>query len=137
MGGGEVSRGIGELCATCFPRGAHIARLWARHLVSWPDDSSSQEEEEEDEQEEHEEVDEQREAGPKLPSGSTELEQGETEQEAEPHGQWRSWEWGSIMEEEECLAFDDPRLGFQHHSWWPLPGMFDPAGAGVTEGDGG
>ena len=68
--------------------GACIARLRACGLVSWPDDSSSQEEEEEEEQEEeeeHEEVEEQGEAGPEPPSGGTELEQGETEQEAEPH----------------------------------------------------
>ena len=70
---------------------AHIARLRARCLMSWPNDSSSQEEEEEDEQEEEEEeeeecaeVEEQGEAGPKPPSGSAELEQGETEQEAKP-----------------------------------------------------
>ena len=58
----------------------------ARHLMSWPDDSSSWEEEEEDEQEEEEEheVEEQGEAGPEPLSGGTELKQGETEQEAEP-----------------------------------------------------
>ena len=75
--------------------GACIARLRACRLMSWPDDSSSQEEEEEDEQEEeeedeqeeeeeHKEAEEQGEVGPKLLSGSAELEQGETEQEAEP-----------------------------------------------------
>ena len=76
----------------------HIAGLRTRHLVSWPDDSSSSSEEEEDEQEgdeweedeqeeeedEHEEAEGQGEAGPKSPSGSTVLEQGETEREAEP-----------------------------------------------------
>ena len=76
---------------------ACIARLGAHHLVSWHDDSSSQEEKEEDEQEEEEEeeqeeeeedteVEEQGEVGPKLPSSSAEIEQGETEQEAKP---WR------------------------------------------------
>ena len=72
---------------------AHIARLRACHLMSWSDDSSLQEEEEDEqeeedeseEEEEHEEVEEQGEAGPKPPSGGTELKQGETEQEAEPH----------------------------------------------------
>ena len=80
---------------------AHIARLMACHLVSWPDDSSSQEEEEGDEpeeeeedeeeeveegkQEEEEEHKEQGEVGSKPPSGGTELEQDETEHEAEPH----------------------------------------------------
>ena len=33
---------------------AHIARLWARHLMSWPNDSSSLEEEEEEQKEEEE-----------------------------------------------------------------------------------
>ena len=56
---------------------AHIAGLRARRLVSWHDDSSSQEEDEQ-------EAEEQGEAGPELLSSSTELEQGETEQEAEP-----------------------------------------------------
>ena len=67
--------------------GAHFARLGARCLVSWPNDSSLQEEEEDEqeEEEEHEEVEEQGEVGPKLPSGGTELEQGEMEQEADPH----------------------------------------------------
>ena len=74
-----------------------IAGLGAHHLVSWPSNSSSQEEEEEDEQEEdeqeqdeqeqdeHGEAEERGEVGPKLPSGGAVLEQGETEQEAEPH----------------------------------------------------
>ena len=87
--------------------GACIARLWARRLVSWPNNSSSQEEEEEDVQEEEEE---QGEAGSKPPSDSVELKQGETEQEAEPCRQRRSWEWGLIVEEEERLAFADPWL---------------------------
>ena len=74
---------------------ARIARLGARHLMSWPNNSSSEEEEEEDGQEEEEEdeqeeeeepaeVEEQGEASPKPLSSSAELEQGETEQEAEP-----------------------------------------------------
>ena len=91
------------------PQGAaHIARLGARHLVSWPNDSSSegedngqaeeeedgQAEEEEDgqaeeeegewEEEEPTEVEGQREASPEPSSGSAELEQGEMEQEVEP-----------------------------------------------------
>ena len=58
-----------------------------RCLMSWPNNSPSEEEEEEDEQEEgeeHEEAEGQGEAGPELPSGGMALEQGETEQEAEP-----------------------------------------------------
>ena len=66
--------------------GASIAMLGARHLVSWPDDSSLQEEEDEqEEEEEHKEVEEQGEVGPKPLSSGAELEQGEMEQEAEPH----------------------------------------------------
>ena len=89
-------------------KAAHIARLGAHHLVSWPDDSSSEEEddgqaeeedngqvEEEDRQVEEEEgereedptnVEEQGEAGPELPSGGMALEQAETEQEVKPRG---------------------------------------------------
>ena len=86
---------------------ARIARLGAHCLVSWLDDSSLEEEdngqaeeeddeqaeEEDDEQEddepegdEHEEAEGQEEADPELPSGSTALEQGKTEQEVEPRG---------------------------------------------------
>ena len=76
---------------------AHIARLRAHHLVSWPDDSSLQEEEDEqekDEQEEedepeeegeHKEVEEQGEVDPEPSSSSVELKQGEMEQEAKPY----------------------------------------------------
>ena len=98
----------------------HIARLGACHFMSWPNDSSLEEEddgqveEEDDEQEddepegdEHEEAEGQGEVGPKSPSNGTVLEQGKTEQEVEPRGQRRSWEWGSIMDEEEPLTFDD------------------------------
>ena len=74
---------------------ACIAGLRAHRLVSWPDDSPLEEEEEEDgqeeeeedeqeEEEEHEGAEGQGEAGPELLSDSTVLEQGETEQEAEP-----------------------------------------------------
>ena len=66
--------------------GAHIARLGAHHLVSWPNNSSSMEEEEEEQEEEekHEEGEEQGEVTPKLPSSGTELKQGQTEQEPKP-----------------------------------------------------
>ena len=92
--------------------GACIVRLRAHCLVSWPNDSSSveEEEEEQEEEEEHEEGEEQGEVGPKLPSSSTELEQGKTEQEPKPSRQRWSQEWGSIMEEEEHLTFNDPWL---------------------------
>ena len=84
--------------------GAHIVRLRVRRLVSWPDDSSSTEEEEE----KHEEGEEQEEAGPKLPSTNAKLEQGGSEEGPKPSRQRRSRDWGSTMEEEECLTFDDP-----------------------------
>ena len=74
---------------------ACIARLGARCLVSWPNDSSSEEEEdgqveeEEDKGEEEEDpmdVEEQGEASPEQSSSGVGLEQGETEQEVEPRG---------------------------------------------------
>ena len=86
--------------------------------MSWPNDSSSEEEddgqveEEEDEQDEEEDPtdgEEQGEVSPEPSSGIMGLEQGKTKQEVEPWGQRQSWEWGSIMEEEESLAFDDPQ----------------------------
>ena len=101
----------------CIPQeAACIARLGAHCLVSWPDDSSSQEEEEGDEeeeegeQEEEEEHEEQGEVGSKPPSGGMELEQGKTEHKAKPRRRRRLWEWGSIMDEEEHLTFNDPHL---------------------------
>ena len=51
--------------------------------MSWPNSSLS--EEDEQEEDEHEEAEGQGESGPKLPSSGVALEQGETEQEAEPH----------------------------------------------------
>ena len=71
---------------------AHIAGLGARRLVSWPDSSSDKQEEDEqeeddEEEDEHEETEEQGEVGPESPSGGMTLEQGETEQEAEPRKQ--------------------------------------------------
>ena len=93
---------------------AHIAGLGTRHLVSWPDNSSSEEEddgqaeEEEDEWEEDPvDMEEQGEASPKPLSGGMRLEQGETEREAKPQRRQRSREWGSIMDDEEPLTFDD------------------------------
>ena len=74
---------------------AHIAGLGTHHLVSWPNDSSS--DDDEPEGDEHEEAEGQGEVGPKSPS----------EQDVEPQEQQRSQEWGSIMDEEEPLAFDD------------------------------
>ena len=79
----------------CIPQEvAHIAGLGAHCHMSWPSNSSSEEEddeqteEEDDEPEgdEHGEAEGQGEVDPKLPSGSTVLKQGETEQEAKPWG---------------------------------------------------
>ena len=99
-----------------------IAELRACCLVGWPDDSSSEEEddeqmeEEDGEQEgdepegdEHEEAEGQGKADHELPSSSMALEQGKTEREVKPWGRRRSWEWGSIMDDEEPLTFDDPQ----------------------------
>ena len=67
---------------------AHIAGLGTHHLVSWPNDSSLEEEEDEQEEEEEPmEVEEQGEVSPKPLSSSTELEQGEMEQETKPQRQ--------------------------------------------------
>ena len=85
---------------------AHIARLGACRLVSWPANSSTLEEEDKEQEEEEgwEEVD------PKPPSTDAELEQGEGEGEPEPSRRRRLRDWGATMEEEERLAFDDLRL---------------------------
>ena len=61
----------------------------------------------EPEGDEHEEAEGQAEADPESPSSGTALKQGETELEVKPRGQQRSWEWGSIMDDEEPLTFDD------------------------------
>ena len=83
------------------PRGGHIARLRARCLVSWPNDSSSEEEDDDGQVEEEEgeweeedptNMEEQGEANPKPSSGSTGLKQGETEREAKPQKRRQSWE---------------------------------------------
>ena len=100
----------------------HIAELGACCLLGWPDDSSSEEEddeqmeEEDGEQEgdepegdEHKDAEGQEEADPKSPPGSMALKQGKTEQEVKPWGRQRSQEWGSIMDEEEPLTFDNPQ----------------------------
>ena len=63
----------------------------------------------EPEGDEHEEAEGRGEADPKLLSNGTALEQGETELEVKPRGQLRLWEWGSIMDDKEPLAFDNPR----------------------------
>ena len=87
----------------------HIVELGAHRLLDWADNSPSeeddeqmQEEEDKPEGEEHKEAEEWEEEDP------TNLEeQGETGLEADP--QRRSWEWGSIMDDEQPLAFDDPQ----------------------------
>ena len=106
----------------CIPQeAARIAELGACCLVGWPNDSSSEEEDDEQTEEEdgeqggdepegdeHEEAEQQEEADPKLLSSGMALERGKTEQEVEPQGRRQLWELGSIMDEEEPLAFDDP-----------------------------
>ena len=88
----KLAVGLANYVPCISQEAARIAGLGTHHLVSWPHDSSEEEEEdewEEDEQEEEEDehkAEGQGEAGPKLLSSSMALEQGETEQEAEP---WR------------------------------------------------
>ena len=78
-----------------------ITELEARHLLSWSDDSPSEEEDDEPERDEHEEAEGWEEEDP------TDLEeQGEMGLEADPRRQL--WEWGSIMDDEQPIAFDDP-----------------------------
>ena len=94
----------------CIPQEADcIAELRARHLLGWADDSpleeddeQTQEEEDEPEGDEHEEAEEQEQEDP------TNLEeQGKMGLGADP---WRqSWEWGSIMDDEQPLTFNDLR----------------------------
>ena len=107
----------------CIPQEVdRITELGAHCLMGWPNDSSSEEEddeqmEEEDgkpegdepEGEEHEEAKGQGEADPESPSSGAVLKQGETELEVKPRGQQQSQEWGSIMDDEEPLGFDDPQ----------------------------
>ena len=74
---------------------AHIVRLGACWLVSWPNDSSTLgeedeeqgEDEEQEEEQEHGEGEEWEETGPKPLSSDAELEQGGAEEESKPDGQ--------------------------------------------------
>ena len=85
---------------------ACIAALRTHRLMSWPDSSS--EEDEQEEEDEHKEAEGQGETGPESPSGGAALEKGEPKQKTKPQRQQRSWELGSIMDEEEPLTFYDP-----------------------------
>ena len=98
----------------------HIAELGMYHLVGWLDDSSSEEEGDDDGQEEEGDDNGQAEEGDygngQADGEGCDLEeedpanleeQGETGLEADP---WRqSWEWGSIMGNEQPLTFDNLR----------------------------
>ena len=95
----------------CIPQEVdHITELGAHRLLGWADDSPSeeddeqtQEEEDEPEGDEHEEAEEWEEEDP-----ADLEEQGEMGLEADP---WRqSWEWGSIMDDEQPLSFDNQQL---------------------------
>ena len=94
----------------CIPQEAdRVMELGARCLLGWADDSPSeeddeqtQEEEDEPEGNEHEEAEEREEEDP------TDLEeQGETELGADPRR--RSWEWGSIIDDDQPLTFNNPQ----------------------------
>ena len=105
----------------CIPQEADcIAELRTCRLLGWSDNSSEEEEDDEPTKEEdgkpegdepegdeHKEAEGWGEADPEPPSSSVALEQGKTELEVEP--QQQSWEWGAIMDDEEPLAFDNPR----------------------------
>ena len=100
--------------------------LGARCLLGWSNDSPSEEEDDEQIQEEDDkpEGDEHEEAEGRKEEDPTNLEeQGETGLEADPQRQ--SQKWGSIMDDEQPLAFNDPRLV-------ATPLCVNPAGAGVT-----
>ena len=86
-----------------------IAELGACHLLGWADDSPSEEDDEQTQEEEDEpEGDEHKEAEQREEEDPTDLEeQGETGLGANP--QRRSWEWGSMIDNEQPLAFDDLR----------------------------
>ena len=87
----------------------HIAEFGACSLLGWAndsplegDDEQTQEEEDEPEGGEHKEAEEREEEDPPNLE-----EQGEMGLGADP---WRRlWEWGSVMDEEQPLTFDDPR----------------------------
>ena len=89
-------------------RGACHVLGWANDSPSEEDDEQTQEEEDEQTQEEEDEQegDECKEAEEWEEENPADLEeQGETGLEADP---WRrSWEWGSMMDDEQPLAFDD------------------------------
>ena len=106
----------------CTPHeAACIAELGMCHLVGWLDDSSEEEEGDDDGKVEEGNDDGQVEEGD-YGNGEAEGEGGDTEEEdptnleeqgemgLEANPQRQSQEWGSIMDDEQPLAFDDPRL---------------------------
>ena len=93
----------------CIPQEVdRITELRAPCLLGWADDSPSEEDDEQTQDEEDEpEGDEHEEAEEWEKEDPADLgEQGETGLEAYPRRQ--SQEWGSIMDDEQPLAFDDP-----------------------------
>ena len=84
-----------------------IAELRACRLLHWSDNSPSEEEDDEQTQEEDDkpEGNEDEEAEGREEDPTNLEEQGETGSEADPRRQSR--EWGSIMDDEQPLAFDD------------------------------
>ena len=111
-------------------RADRIAELGTRHLLAWTDKSSSEDQGEEMQEEddvhkqmqegddkgipppllednECEEVKGWGESNPEVPPGDEMRGHGEAEPEMEPRRQ--SWEWASIMEDEQPLTFDDPQ----------------------------
>ena len=104
----------------CIPQEADcIAELGTHCLLAWTDSSSSegegeqtQEKGNEPKEDECEEVEGQGESNPEALPGDQMHGWGEAEMEMEP--QRRSWEWASIMDDEQPLAFDDPQSDSDH-----------------------
>ena len=98
----------------CTPQEAdRITELGTRHLLALTDNSSLEEEgkqmqEECDKPEEDKhKVEGWGESDPRVPPGDEMHRQGESKLEMEP--QRRSWEWASIMDDEQPLTFNDPQ----------------------------
>ena len=97
------------LCHASPKEADRVTELGAHHLLGWADDSPSEEDDEQTQEEEDEpEGDEHKEAEEQEEEDPTNLEeQGEMGLGANP--QRRLQEWGSMMDDEQPLTFDDPQ----------------------------
>ena len=108
----------------------HITELGTCHLLAWTDDSSSEDDDEQaqedddeqvweeddkqmqEEDDEHKETEERGESKPQVPPHNEMHGRDEAEQGMET---WRrSWEWASIMDDEQPLTFNDPWSDSDH-----------------------